>query len=1518
MFVLFGNHQIFYGGERKVIMPLECDWCGTDIDNGDYGSGHFTDDGDFLCDRCKEIYDMFGGKPICVRCGSEIDPEDFEENHVDEGGDPLCSDCYDIYTDDDWHCAECGKFIDPDDYDDNHVNESEARVCEECFSNILKEKIDEEIDLPTDIALDVSKPEKLDFTIDSVIQDLGNAMDGFRDLVNKPEVREWVAQRQTVRLLSVFCNTSGSDPYNMNPTIESCSATLKSSSDIGLLAAKLDSLNRKTANRNATKNIRFTKKLDNSGLRAQVRNNMGWSSDKDLIKKNPGLSNDVMPEIQKQVDKLVDILKGLAKEAGFPDAYISQIRVRYDGSGAHLQNNEWGVQDGTNIYYGPAVLHNGRLLATTIIHEFQHALDSYWKDEKSVPALRYRAALQFYEPNLPCPQGEDKCLEKEYIQYMSNLVERLADQAAYQLVEQLRDCYTSEEYMTMKNGLDFKLMLMQVFNTLKDLNKESFLFIDTLAQIVPELALMPVDFNMNLVQKPGKESIKVFIENENGWYFVGVESQNGNTYIVPTMRFLKELKEAVPGISLEPFFQKIWECISPYSSYESMPTYSEMIRMLYDASSFHSSGSRRSKVGKKAKSCISSPITADTFLFCYAFGELIKTYNSIRDTIRAAGFGDSLDDLADRIDELEDCMEVANELEDLCDELEDFCSEAETLQDELSDLASDYEHICDEYEFIFEHADDRSEELADEMREEYLNRVEDADSLDAVDSAKDDIKEEFEAQKEALKDEIEDELQNYADDIEDIESEIESLMGDLEALASDIEDLMNTIEDKSSELEEYEQLAEELEDVQDAIEKIEENSNADFSFECRVEVHVVDSDDKPVFGIPVTAIDPKSKTEFLLGFTDEEGYLDAAVDADQYYGWTVIANGKTLVYPSVNGPLYNSKEAVDQYFIVRIEDNEPVFVIESEFVLENAKQTSSGKSEQDSTLCVVMRGAKTKAARIPLGIGNIQAETVSWKDYYAYWFSGKEIKKDGKTTTNPVWQAMNAQNADYYGAYLIPLSSFGELPRTNGEIIFKPLYEYKNGAPSIMLRDSTVFSKKTDSNPVPFTSKAFDFGKVSPGRYELVIIMPIAEYSYHFSEITIGSGEDRVVRAEQWNNADDPTSRFIGENTATRYKTVELNSDLYWLDGSGNGSITDKKYGTLFALSVDAKGKALWSAVDCSQSGKLIVPAYYGWRDSGLASGSEGDHIEVCVGQIYLFFSKKPADIILYPVTYLCEYYEYRDDWHRYFGRKFNGFQPGRIYCETTSKSGTSQKMYVAFWEQFHDAEGNVHYRTYKKPVAFTLFWPIEHYFEDVFDDEIHMVDAVPEYVNGRMVNYLSQSKLQNKGASYIFEYTRHFKDINPSASYNQIASSYAAEPVTIKDSLWDTDEVEPGLKGIARMKCYIEDQNGIITKRYRDVEPMIQKDNEGVSVRFIVGSDAKVEKPKWDTDVPIITAGELYSINGRSNKIHKPSCGCCGLISKDNSIVARSGRKKAPKSLKTLKENLLLLGYTTCKRCKP
>ena len=1492
----------------------ECAYCGEEIDLEDHDENDVDDDGNLLCSSCKDIYDKCGGKPVCARCDNDIDHDEYDEEHVDEDGNPLCSSCYETCYGEDWICADCGERIDPDDYEGEQVDESGNRLCENCYRAQLEEQTDD-LDFSEGSSLGTERPDDLDRDSHPDLIDWEDLKNRVTDFLNRPEVRELISKFKAARLLGVLCNASGIDPTNYDSVIDFCSDNLKNSTDIDSLAKKLDSLSKNTSYSKAPRNIRFTKLLDDPRVKTYVDKEMPWASREELFVQNPGLSSDVITTIHPKAEGLFAILKELAKEAGFTEDELSTITLNPDWTGAHLASNMAGVQEGSNIYYGPLAISSGELLAGVITHEFQHAIDNIWQNERSVPALRYRIALQYFTYDLRCSEGDRLCLDEQYIQYVSSYVECTANQAKRQLQKQTGKCNTGTDCLVKKNGEEFMRVLMETFNGYKGNNKESRLFIDVLAQMVPELALIPADFNWDKIQELAKEHVAEFLEKTDSWYFYKIKSQNGNTYVVPTARFIKELTEAVPGISLDSFYQKIWEYLSPDASVSSRPTYTEMIQMIYDSKNFHSFSSKRRKVSNKAKPCTALPMTADTFMFCYAYGVLLKIYNSITDEVKRSGFANSLDELMDYIDELEGNMELASELEDLCDELEDMGSDADIIQEELSELYDEHERLLEEFDSVYEGADERVEELAEEMREEFLSRVEEANSISEVKSAKDKIEEKFETRKKELEEEIDEELQEIRFDIEEIESEIESLMGDLEALSSEMENQADIIEDRAGELDEYGQIAEELEDVLDAIERLEESGNTPLSFECRVEVRVVDSDGKPIYGIPVTAIDPKSGKEFLLGFTGAGGYVDAAVDADQYYGWTVIANGKTLVYPSSTGAFYVSKEAVNQYFVVRVEDNEPYFVIESEFVLEHAEQASSGLSEQDSTLSVVIRGAKTNVGRIPLGIGNIQAETVSWKDYYAYWFSGKEIKKDGKITSNPVWQAMNAQNEDYYGAYLIPLSAYGELPRPNGEIIFTPLYQYKNGAPVIRLRDSSDFSKRTDSNPVPYISKAFDFGKVAPGRYELVVIMPIAEYGYHFSEITIGSGENKVVSAEMWNKSDDPTNRFIRENTKFRYKTVELNSDLYYLDGSGNGSITGKKYGTAFALAVDAKGKALWSEVDCSQSGKLKVPAYFGWRDSGMFSGSEGDRIEVCAGQIYLFFTRKPEDLTLYPVTYLCLYYESWDQFGKFCGRKYHGFMPGRIYCETSAKSGTSQNTYVAFWEQYHDDDGNTHYKTYNKPVSFELHWPIEQYFEDVFDDEIHLVDAVSEYESGRMVNYLSQKKMVKKGASYVFEYTQKYDDINPVTPYDKIPSSFAAEPVTIKDTLWDTEKVEPELTGIARMICYVEDKDGNKTKQFVNVKPTIHKDNKGIAIRFIIGSDGKVEKPRWDIDVPITSTEELYSINGRSNKIHKPSCGCCNLISKDNSIVARSVREKAPKSLK---ENLLLLGYTTCKRCKP
>ncbi|MBQ6304141.1 MAG: hypothetical protein IJK83_08955 [Clostridiales bacterium] len=1447
-------------------MPLKCDWCDEVID------ADYCDEEPYLCDDCRAIYDRFGGKPVCAKCHEEISIFDYEEDQVNGYGSPLCSACYDEY-------------------------------------------VNAELDLPDDIDINVTRPDEKNLDYNPQLIDWEDLKDRITDFLNRPEVKELSTKRKTARLLGVLCNSNGSDASSYDSVIDFCSDNLKNSTDIEALVARLDSLNINTPYSKAPRNIRFTKLLVDPRVKTYVEIEMGWASYEDFFMQTTVLSVDVLPKVQRKVEGLLAILKELAKEAGYTEEELEHVAINYDSLGTYLESNMAGVQVGTNIYYGYYAIHSGEYLAKVIAHEFQHVLDNIWKNEKSIPALRYRIAEQYFKYNLECGKTNQLCIYEQFIQYFTNVLERNAIQAEGQISEQSGKCDSSKECLVKKNGYEFMHVLMEAFNGYKRHNKESRLFIDLLAQQVPELALIPVDFNWNEILNPGKDDVKGYLESEEDWYFVTVESINGYRYVVPTERFIKELTEAVPGISLESFYQTIWEYLSPDASVSSRPTYSEMIEMIYDSKNFHSISLKRRKVSKKDKPCTSLPMNADTFVFCYAYGELLKIYNSLTDEVKKAGFGSNLDDLIDSIDELEESMELAAELEDLCGELEDLCSEAEEMQEELSELGIEYEHLFEEFDSIYDGVEERIENLAHDTVETFHDRVEDDDSPTDIPSIIGDTIDEYIDKKKEIEQETEEELQEIVYDIEEIESMIESLMDDLEGLSDDIENLVNTIEDKFEELKEYEELAEQLDDVQDTIEKLDEDSNIELSFECRVMVRVVNSDGNPVYGIPVTAIDPKSEKEFLLGFTDNDGYLDAGVDTEQYYGWTVIANGKTLSYPSVNGTLYESKEDVNQYFVVRMEDNEPIFVIESEFVLGDAKQTSSGLSEQDSTLSVVIRGAKTAAGELPEAVGNPPSKSVSWKEYYAYWLSRKEIMEDGKRISNPVLQDMNEENADYYGAYLIPLSSFGELPRTNGEVLFSPLYQYINGTPVIQLNDSKAFSHRTDSNPVPYISKAFDFGKVAPGRYELVVIMPIAEYSYHFSEITIGSGENKVVSAEQWNNAGDPTSRFVDGNTKFRYKTVELDTVMFNLEGLASGNISDERYGTAFALAVDAKGKALWSAVDRSKYGVFKVPAYFGWRDSGLVTGSEGDHIEVCMGQIYLFLSRKPSEITIYPVTYLCMYYEFRDEWHKFFGRRFRGIMPGRIYCDTVAKSGTSQKTYVAFWEQFHDDDGNVHYKTYNKPVSFELHWPIEYYFEECFDDEIHLVDAVPEYANGRMVNYLSQKKMLKKGASYVFEYTKRIDDINPVTPYNLIPSSFAAEPVSITDTLWRIIGVHPELTGIARMNGYVEDENGIKTKKIINVKPTIHKDNEGVAIRFIVGSDAKVEKPIWDIDVPITSTEERYSINRRSDKIHRPGCGCCGLMSKDNTIPVRSSHKKAPKSLK---ENLLLLGYTTCKRCKP
>ncbi|MBR2553666.1 MAG: hypothetical protein IKE94_02280 [Aeriscardovia sp.] len=571
-----------------------------------------------------------------------------------------------------------------------------------------------------------------------------------------------------------------------------------------------------------------------------------------------------------------------------------------------------------------------------------------------------------------------------------------------------------------------------------------------------------------------------------------------------------------------------------------------------------------------------------------------------------------------------------------------------------------------------------------------------------------------------------------------------------------------------------------------------------------------------------------------------------------------------------------------------------------------AKRATPGKIEPAATMKVVLIGGDNTAGKAPETVVKPLSGTKTGGDSLSGLLSNNKAS-DGKGMTSPYIELMTAKNADYYGAYLIPVSGAGALPRMNGEIIFAPLYKYKNGERVMLLKDVEVNDERYGG--VPFLAKAFDFGKIPAGRYELVVILPFKECMYHFRDISIDQGEDKTVIVDLWNTEDDPASCFAGGRGKKGYKTVELSSDLYFLDGSSNGSLSGKKYGTVFALAVDSKGEKLWSVIGNSISDELKVPAYYGWCENDMWTGTEGDHIEPYPGQIYLFFSKKPVHITFYPVTYLSLYDEVWDEWGKFHSRSFERFMPGRIYCETAVRGKSDQKTYVAFWEKYQDAKGRVHYRTYNDPVSFELHWPVECYFEDAIDDEVHMAAAMPDNVNGVLYNYLNRAKLRKKGVSYDFRYTFKDSDIKGGTPFKKIPSSCAAEPVTLKDTLWELSGVEANLTGTAKMKKYVKDENGFEVMRYVTVDPVITKDSEGIALRFIVDSDHEPE----NSDSANVSSREEYCINLKSNKIHRPGCGCCKLISDENATCMRASSPSV-----NLKHDLTSSGYTLCKRCNP
>lgn len=1416
--------------------------------------------------------------------------------------------------DDWWTCEECGREVDPESLEDKHFTDDYEFVCEDCWcdkcnrpeSKCICDKMNgDDLELDTDYEPNYTPVSPPEVDLDALNEKMREVNPEIQEFHSALELINWYMGIKAYQLMEDVCHFTPGISGSHEQTLESCAEQVKQSAKIGALSETRDSLCSTTGVSNVNINMRHIQNLLNGDkINAFFQEHFKWDYDKKWNKDfSSELTNDFLGKIQKDTEEYVKLLKEKAVEAGYTKEDVDKITVTIDMSGTVASKQASGKTNDTNIQLAYEDTHHGKEFARTITHEFQHALDNLWKNENSISGLRYRTAARYYDSNMEN--------NSQTIAYYTNIIERTAYQAEYQIAQNTGEYFAPQFYLINHYGNSIMPSLMEWYNASTGFSGESLLFINILSKTVPELAMIPADFKLENIKELDPKDIDNQFNSEE--YFYRIQSQNGNYYIIPTPKYLVELQQA-SGFSIKDYTQAVWEYLSAPSDTPDDLGYGGVIKELVNDSKFHGSPAKQNQNGSYPKT--TALMTADTFMGCVTIAELIKIYNENEQKLGL------VDEIQDKMDELEAALEVGAEVENLSIDLENLYADAESLRGELSELMDDYTQKADEYESAVDGISNRLEVIAREYRDELNHKMDDLEDLEEADL--DDIKEELESEYESEREEViadwEAAYQDYADELEELADTIEQLSSEFEDLMNEIEDLSSEIEEKTEELEECEDLAEELEELEEAINENGESCILSQQFDCRIEVCVLDQNDQPVIGIPVTAIDPNNNVEIPLGVTDFEGYVTAAVDAETYSGWTLVAPGRVTTLDSCDTFAYKSKKANSLTFVVKMEENEPVFAIEKTIVLDEIEQVHAVPKEKDASLRVTIRGNQSVGEKLPSAEKGAPDKNVTWREYYDFWLSSNPILSNGRYVSNIVFEAMTTPNAEFYGAYLIPLSDCGELPRTNGQVIFSPLYQYKYGMPQVKLVDSDDFSLPTRDNTVPYISKAFDFGTVPPGRYELAIIMPFTSCGYHFEEINIAPGENKKVTAERWNEMDNPTSEYLNpeknRKNRHRYKTISLSSGLYTLAEKHVDQLSDKNDGTTFALAIDARGKALWSVVQYS-SGEMMVPAYYGWQDSGWLTGSEGDTYEQCVGQIYLLFSQKRQEYNILPVTYTCMYLEYNDEFGKCRGRLFKGFIPGKIYCELLSKETMSNKTYVAFWEQYQDAKGNIHYRTYKGSVPFELHWVNDKWIENV-QEEVHVADAVSDNTKGVLTNYLYQRKLKKKGASYTFFYSHGENDISKGALLSSIPASTAAEPITMKDTLWASEGISPGLTGEAMMKTYRTDKNGNKVQEINRVEPTIHKGQEGTAIRFIIGEVAKTNNPGETNDKPPVTSfpvvtTEEYTVNRHSLKFHKPSCGSCKIINAENRSYAKGNNRHSPM---TVKQTLMVFGYVPCGKC--
>ena len=1136
-----------------------------------------------------------------------------------------------------------------------------------------------------------------------------------------------------------------------------------------------------------------------------------------------------------------------AIQSGYPASLVNMITLskaapddstasmsmigKIDGDKIFIRTNRDLVTDSTDGYE----------IAQLLTHEFEHALNfisrnevrdlrtGYWRlsGSTSAMAVRFYLASSAYhdiDPQVdPLLQPDEHQLEA--LEYFCQLDERTANQASYGLLDRYsaQEVYEPHEYIA-RFGSEIQPVVIKYINIM-NYTDDASKYVYKLAKKVPELGMIPGDLLYEDLPTTGNRNLKYALESyakENHILLFRHTTGDGRTYILPSKELFDWVSIKSGGTTGNPAYD--WE------------------QMLSDMTAAVTPQSATAP-GQVQMDCISAegPMPADIYellLALYSAGVLQE--GLMKDENAYAAFAASLESMIDEAESLQSQLENAD-VDSLSVELESLASDADSVIERLEEQMSEYESIVCELEELQDEIPDALEMLADELNDQYAEYAEEADhSPEELQEFQEELKEEYALACEEYDGRVEqlnEELEPVASEIASLSDELDGILSTMEMVADELDSLLDEIEEAAEDLEE---LNEQISKAQELLLRTAEDLGFSFDIPRQARVKVYDADGKPLSGVAVYYAYPGKSEQQYLGKTGSDGVVVGSVEYSRHNsGWTISVGLGGAPTRAGNGIWYDARKVENQYFVVPFEDDQPVYEIRTFLTLTRSK--TQGADAQMGSLRVTLRSHNVADAVIPnrnfyYSDAPCPFYFGTWNEYYNLMLTESDWMDEDipSMAKQRFWHdSMTEDRADYYGAYLLPLSASGQLLRQNAERIFAPLYRWKDGKAVQQLTWSNDFANGDPDDPAlkPYSSYAFDFGKVPTGKYAIIIVLPTGN---HFGEVTV-AGKTKYS-AQSW----IPHNYSAGEDK--RLKKITVDRRLY----NTNGDVVDeirRPKEPIFALSVDAAGKRVWSIATYNTSGNLQLYTYATFVDCGYWDGQLYDDArEVAPAQLYLSLPDSTCRPLPVNVenTYRIHYRE-DDEGELHYLYLYDRSRADKIYVLENKKS---RPLYVAFWEKYYTADGKAHYRTVSGNIDFEL------HADTPWDDtsDRMMMPQVPlDVANssdsvGILTNRLYQRRYAGMAPMYTFRYTQPEQELQSyavdsvltEAPKTVIPLTEAAEPITLRDDLWAQDGITAEISGTAWSKKF----GSTISEPYSTAD--------GTCLRFIFRKFCSPKNHNW------------------------------------------------------------------------